>query len=1343
MPLKPNRTNNGVDLNEIDVSQLALVERKNLIDDLAAKLRLTIENTLEDSIKEATDTIKDAAAEGASKGAADEKNAGPAWRQRSAKAGSQAGRSDRTANQADEKRAQEEFEKIRKRGQQADRVYEKALLLQKKKDKEKRADELKGNIQTSKGKRYAETLDDMADDFESFDQKELEKLKDKIADLKTDVVANLSKGKEADLLTSQAVALERALELESKSRKSILGQVQGFMSKNSIDVTSIIAGVSSNSPLVGFATKFVLDTIREHKEDRRAQQRGKLNRNAKTLSDTIPQLPESVASSSRMDTATLDKMFGGVTDIDTRHAALQRLHGSGQIDDAQLALLTKNHIPPGFRPMEDRFAGGQSTAPVAAPSTAPSPVVKPNAVPTAQGTPVPQNNTPSMEGLTFEAGGKSYTWEEYQKVPKRERDENEKLEWLDLYKQSTERNAKRSLQDRIDNPPQPGSDLYDFMMDPDLVGEDIYYSRAKSRTPERVQNPQNVVSMPQPVERVQLAQAAMAQTENSISEAESTLMPERVAIDNDLYDATLRIEKLTEKQLIELQDINKSLTKQIAQADLAADAARRDQPNPASDIIGSATPTHAKKGGVLGSLFGGLMGAGGAGAGFGSRMMAGLKGVFGGGKTIASGAKGIGALGEAGEGVGFLSKLGKMFEGIPGISKLAGAGKLVGKLALPLTIILGVFDFVNGFMTAGDFLGKAEGKLTTLDRVSGGVGGVVKGLVGIIDFFLGLVGIKSDLGGFFGKATAKVVSGLLKIVKLNLMPMILGFRALGKVLDKVPWETIYQYSGLKIIVDAIEFMGNAAEKLSDWVDKMFGDESKPGGEAFAPLIGTFDVMKSFLGKLLDWAVVTTDAVYEGFTSFKTLFLGLVTSIGDKFATILGFKNLEDAFGLLRGKVSNVITGIGDFIERSIGVDNFKALTTTVTSIVETLLEPFNFILDLVSGKFGVVKTIASRIKSSLGMPQSQTTAPTRGTAPDASTPSKGIMDTLHDTLSKAHPRNALNAISTSLGSTAPQRTTSQPTVSTSSTPSSPSPVPAMGGGNASNVLPEGVGKSGIDTDTMAKVASQIEKETGYPARMLMTQFGVESGWGKSVSGDFNYFGITKAASKSKESKMAWTNEVITADQLKSFPKEERETATEMDGSPLNPTWSGKKRIRMKRAFASYKSLEEGVRDKVSLIMNGKRYKGAFEKYKKTGDVEGLMRDVAAAGYATDPKYAETLVRISKQNNIKTAIAKAEQMPNDNKAFVSSNIARPMPAPPTTTTRPPTMQQVPSPIGTQVARASAESQALKTIASSKPTTPVYAPSSNVTNNSQTTVVDLKAKNTESTYQRNMDAQYVRS
>ncbi len=132
-------------------------------------------------------------------------------------------------------------------------------------------------------------------------------------------------------------------------------------------------------------------------------------------------------------------------------------------------------------------------------------------------------------------------------------------------------------------------------------------------------------------------------------------------------------------------------------------------------------------------------------------------------------------------------------------------------------------------------------------------------------------------------------------------------------------------------------------------------------------------------------------------------------------------------------------------------------------------------------------------------------------------------------------------------------------------------------------------------------AQHAADELGVSPRALLAQAALETGWGRHVLRDgsgrssHNLFNI--------KAHRDWNGETVrvpTLEYRQGVP--ERETAE----------------------FRAYDSVEAAFRDYVAFLRDTPRYAEALE----AGDDEaGFVRALEAAGYATDPRYAEKLTRI--------------------------------------------------------------------------------------------------------------------
>lgn len=142
-------------------------------------------------------------------------------------------------------------------------------------------------------------------------------------------------------------------------------------------------------------------------------------------------------------------------------------------------------------------------------------------------------------------------------------------------------------------------------------------------------------------------------------------------------------------------------------------------------------------------------------------------------------------------------------------------------------------------------------------------------------------------------------------------------------------------------------------------------------------------------------------------------------------------------------------------------------------------------------------------------------------------------------------------------------------------------------------------------DRLSVHAEEASRTTGIPARFMLGQAALESGWGKReiVAADgsrsHNLFGI-KATS-------AWKGRVVEA------------TTTEyVNGMP-------QKRVEKFRAYDSY---ADAFRDYARLLKRNPRYENVLAN---AHDAASFANGLQRAGYATDPQYAAKLTRIIQQN----------------------------------------------------------------------------------------------------------------
>lgn len=163
--------------------------------------------------------------------------------------------------------------------------------------------------------------------------------------------------------------------------------------------------------------------------------------------------------------------------------------------------------------------------------------------------------------------------------------------------------------------------------------------------------------------------------------------------------------------------------------------------------------------------------------------------------------------------------------------------------------------------------------------------------------------------------------------------------------------------------------------------------------------------------------------------------------------------------------------------------------------------------------------------------------------------------------------------------------------------------PASSAARSMNALPSAYGENAQQefVDRMLSPAIQASKTTGVPAQLMLGQAALESGWGKREirmpdgSNSFNLFGI-KAGN-------GWNGKVA-----------EVMTTEYRNGVAY-------KQVERFRAYSSY---EEAFRDHANLISGSPRYADVMAQ---AGNPVGMAAAIQRAGYATDPNYADKLVKV--------------------------------------------------------------------------------------------------------------------
>lgn len=137
-------------------------------------------------------------------------------------------------------------------------------------------------------------------------------------------------------------------------------------------------------------------------------------------------------------------------------------------------------------------------------------------------------------------------------------------------------------------------------------------------------------------------------------------------------------------------------------------------------------------------------------------------------------------------------------------------------------------------------------------------------------------------------------------------------------------------------------------------------------------------------------------------------------------------------------------------------------------------------------------------------------------------------------------------------------------------------------------------------DKLGQAARKVAYASGLPLRLIMGQAALESGWGRREirtadgGNSYNLFGIKATG--------GWTGKVAEV------------MTTEYENGVAR---------KVTQPFRAYDSYEHALADYARLITQSDRYR---EVMQAASDSEAARR-IHAAGYATDPDYADKLIRV--------------------------------------------------------------------------------------------------------------------
>lgn len=128
-------------------------------------------------------------------------------------------------------------------------------------------------------------------------------------------------------------------------------------------------------------------------------------------------------------------------------------------------------------------------------------------------------------------------------------------------------------------------------------------------------------------------------------------------------------------------------------------------------------------------------------------------------------------------------------------------------------------------------------------------------------------------------------------------------------------------------------------------------------------------------------------------------------------------------------------------------------------------------------------------------------------------------------------------------------------------------------------------------EKIGPAAVQAMKESGVLASLIIAQAALESAWGASAPGNM-LFGVKAGTTWKGKTQLLTTHEVIKGH-----------------------------RVKVKALFRAYDSWLDSLRDHTRLLTTATRYRAVVGER----DYKKACKAIQAAGYATDPKYADKLI----------------------------------------------------------------------------------------------------------------------
>ena len=304
-----------------------------------------------------------------------------------------------------------------------------------------------------------------------------------------------------------------------------------------------------------------------------------------------------------------------------------------------------------------------------------------------------------------------------------------------------------------------------------------------------------------------------------------------------------------------------------------------------------------------------------------------ITGIFGAGEAA-------GPAGAGGQKAGALAKI---------IEPLKAIGRTIGKIFLPLTIILGVFDGYKGFEE------EYKDEKSILDGLRGAIKGIVDGFVGS---FVSIIGSAFNLVlGFFGlDKTGELIGGedgIASDIRKALNDTVGGLVDLITGLFSFDPKRVKEGLGslLKGTVEWAQLLFTPIDLAVGFIQDLFGicdDDNKEPFRFKDYLFGEKGIINQAIEYLKDIFSVDFSAIGDKFFDMGRLLKAALLASGSYVATGLNIFSDETAAEAYKRKFDEVMAGSDDnSITNNNAGDNIQGDTSTIENNTKNLMENDN------------------------------------------------------------------------------------------------------------------------------------------------------------------------------------------------------------------------------------------------------------------------------------------------------------------------------------------------------------------------------------------------------------------